>query len=1673
MASLTRSQLKSSSNTTYTTNGVGDIDASEVRTFNDNLIESLITNDLTSSMNVLTSVSASYATIAGGVVGGIPSLASLNDFTSSQNTKNSTLASYTASNDSTNTSQNSRLTNLESTSASVNTSIANLNTFSASNGNASLNLFTSSANGRLNSLESQTSSYANSASVAVVDASQQSQINALIAATSSYATSSVSLTSLNDFTASQDTKNSTLATYTGSNDTKWNTLGGQTGSYVTSAITASSLVTASVNLNTITFTKGDTSTFNITVNTGSGTTTDLTSLNSFTASQDTKNLSVGYSTSSLNSFTSSNANTSLNSYTASQDTKNSTLASVTSSLNSATASLFTSASLGLTTASFSGNTITFKKGDGTTFGLVIPDISASAGTISSSAQIVELGFLQTSSFNSYTSSTNGRLTNIESTTASLLIETQNLELFSASALSSISQLNVSSASQQISIDSLNTNSGSVNSSITQLNASSASQQVSINALNGATASYATSAITASSLVTASFSGNTLTFTKGNGTTFGLVIPDVSGSTIDTGSFVTTASFNAYTTSQDTKNSTLATYTGSNDTKWSTISSVTSSLIAYTGSNNTKWSNLGSQSGSFITEAETGSFVKLDVANTFTQPQRINYSDGTGSLFTTDRIQTELPSTKEYGYRLKNQFGTSVVEMGQSVGDDSSGFIIVTSQNSGVTATIGKNGFVGRVDTTQFTASLAEGYVFVGDGSGKTSLVATSSFGGATPAGTVSSSAQITSLGFVSSSVTASSLITASVNLNTITFTKGDSSTFAITVNTGSAGTTIPAGTISGSQQITDLGFVSSSITASSLVTASFSGNTLTFTKGDASTFGVVIPDVSGSAATTIYDTVYTGESITKGDPLYISGSQGANPIVFKADAADPNKMPVTYVSNETIGAANTTEAIILGHIEGIDLTGYTAGQTIYVAEGGGWSLNLPSGSTSITQLLGVITKGGSGGKGLVLNPGPAQLPGLDTGKFWVGNGSNQPTEISSASFATTGSNVFTGEQTLSDEAGNTVTLSDISGSLVLVAKGATSGSEGLSNISASASTQTNLILKTNNNQSGSLTISGSGNILLSATAPTAGFRRYVGNQNIALTTALPQMTGSITYSPSVNFNYFNLPLTFRGPASSSTWNFNNNITNGNFNIGNSDATPANQAVAGGTMSNNMLLASVNYNAYTTPLVTSATFQNSLVVGVVTLTAFSSSIQANNNIFNGNSFAVNNSYFGTASTNAAQRLALSYNVFGGINSSALTVSGSNTTTSFNREVIGNTTNGSGIALGSVLNGDNSSLLSTLVHGSNLTVTGSTLYNTYTQAGSAFIGRNNSVNGTAARSGETVFAVGTGTSTSNRKTGFLIDSGSNTFIEGTLNVSGSTSFNGAVNITGSLTSSLTEGYVWVGGAGNVSTLVATSSFGGGSVPTGTVSSSAQITAFGFISSSTIPEGTVSSSAQIVAYNKFATTGSNTFTDYQIIKSNLTFQEPIAGEGSDNSIRMNSLNQSTLYIQNTSVSSGYASGSILQLTTATGSNGYGFSGSATFQMDAVYGGKTAKMQVSNINGVGTAVYGFADRVEFAKAAGFPNTPADTFRVDATAIELSGSIKVNTGSSGSAGIVSVGSGGTTVNNGLVTSNSIILATTQELGSGDEYPAVVSGKTNGSFTLNHNFGGSLNVAYLIINPLF
>jgi hypothetical protein len=128
---------------------------------------------------------------------------------------------------------------------------------------------------------------------------------------------------------------------------------------------------------------------------------------------------------------------------------------------------------------------------------------------------------------------------------------------------------------------------------------SASVKTSINALNAATSSYATSAITASSLITASFDNGTrnLTFTKGNNTQFSVNIPDVSGST---GNFATTGS-NSFNGNQTISGSLLLNGTEVN---------MTSSVMRFT--------TTGTGSITFV----PGGSVRFQGNTDFTNPVRV-------------------------------------------------------------------------------------------------------------------------------------------------------------------------------------------------------------------------------------------------------------------------------------------------------------------------------------------------------------------------------------------------------------------------------------------------------------------------------------------------------------------------------------------------------------------------------------------------------------------------------------------------------------------------------------------------------------------------------------------------------------------------------------------------------------------------------------------------------------------------------------------------------------------------------------------------------------------------------------------------------------------------------------------------------------------------------------------
>jgi len=489
--------------------------------------------------------------------------------------------------------------------------------------------------------------------------------------------------SINSYTASQDTKNTTLASYTGSNDTKWNNLASQSGSFAITTgtnrftgsqiftdISASSFIkgtyfqggTAYVdNINsqlansditmflpaaykfavsssisvtgavTASFFKGDGSAL-----TNLPGTVPLTSLNSYTASQDTKNLAVSYSTSSLNQFTAST-----NTYTASNETKWTTL-------------------------------------------------------------------------QSYTSSNNTNVSNLQFSSSVSWFKWDNIALQSGS--------------------------------------------------------WVTSAITASSLVTASVNLNTITFTKGNGTTFAITVNTGSGG----GGSTDITALNAFTSSQLTINT--------------AIGASTSSLNAYTSSNDTKWTTLGGQTGSYITSAQTSSMsvatasVALAVSTSISTQNLQHFVTFTDSSTNAQNIYVDggIKYNPNQDLLLVNNI-------------TSSGYISASSLNLSGT----------------LTASLQTGYVWVGNSGNVSTIVATSSFASSINTGSFATTGSNSFIGteIITGSLIVSSSTTPLIVSGNITQQGAFSfilsgSTSKVTINQNSV--TVTSGSVVGAQTLATL-----------------------------------------------------------------------------------------------------------------------------------------------------------------------------------------------------------------------------------------------------------------------------------------------------------------------------------------------------------------------------------------------------------------------------------------------------------------------------------------------------------------------------------------------------------------------------------------------------------------------------------------------------------------------------------------------------------------------------------------------------------------------------------------------------------------------------------------------------------------------------------------------------
>jgi hypothetical protein len=104
--------------------------------------------------------------------------------------------------------------------------------------------------------------------------------------------------------------------------------------------------------------------------------------------------------------------------------------------------------------------------------------------------------------------------------------------------------------------------------------------------------------------------------------------------------------------------------------------------------------------------------------------------------------------------------------------------------------------------------------------------------------------------------------------------------------------------------------------------------------------------IHGNLAGNVYAHVRADETLTKGDPVYVSGSYGSGstliPIVSKADASNAAKMPAIGMMDADLANNATGHMVIVGTITELNTTGLTVNAELYVASAGGLTATPPT-----------------------------------------------------------------------------------------------------------------------------------------------------------------------------------------------------------------------------------------------------------------------------------------------------------------------------------------------------------------------------------------------------------------------------------------------------------------------------------------------------------------------------------------------------------------------------------------------------------------------------------------------------------------------------------------------------------------------------------------------------------
>lgn len=164
--------------------------------------------------------------------------------------------------------------------------------------------------------------------------------------------------------------------------------------------------------------------------------------------------------------------------------------------------------------------------------------------------------------------------------------------------------------------------------------------------------------------------------------------------------------------------------------------------------------------------------------------------------------------------------------------------------------------------------------------------------------------------------------------------------------------------------------------------------------GNISITGEIEADIHiGSLRGEIQFKAKAGEALTKGDPVYISNydTVGNTPIVAIADANDSAKMPCFGLANESVSLNASVNLVTFGTLSGLDTSGFSLGDTLYISNTGTLTNSKPTGESSLIQNIGKVQRvDNSAGSIKVGGAGRTNdVPNLNQGNVFIGNASNQ------------------------------------------------------------------------------------------------------------------------------------------------------------------------------------------------------------------------------------------------------------------------------------------------------------------------------------------------------------------------------------------------------------------------------------------------------------------------------------------------------------------------------------------------------------------------------------------------------------------------------------------------------------------------------------------------------------